>query len=423
MARTDSAASAPITKKPAPKDPFEALLGRLNKAETTADATLAAAAEPVADTSGPDIAEAKASVAKAIVDQANATQAAKDAVKFRKAGEIIRYDTGTTSATRIAIYADGVGGEFAGEESVNPVNPGSEGTSAVSERTLARDTFTNTLALLVGKQEAQQPWVAEIYGLASGFYNSGSEIGEAINLSLYDAKDKGLAPQFTKRFAGVFALQKRLQAGEAVTVPTIGEFVKTGELIGNDLREAGLGDLATNEFIGDVMGAGNSRLDVGNLISSTFNTIDNAPAELRKTLDTYFPSVDRVSLAKALLTGPAGSAELDKKIKGISVLSAAGTQGITTDLATASDIASRGIDYSTALTGFGQVKDLQRINTLAQFGGGSFTQKEAIGATFEQNKAAQDKVEAEKLKEFARFQGQSGLSASALRGQNTRQQI
>lgn len=302
--------------------------------------------------------------------------------------------------------------------------PGSTGIALDKERTLAKDTFANTLALLFGAKEASQPWVSEMYGLVSGFYKSGSTIDEALNLGLYEAKSKNMAPAFTNRFKGVFALEKKKLAGEVVEVPTIAQYFKSQTEMASVMKEAGLGDIATEDFLGEVIGMGNSVLDVGNLISNVFNTIDNAPASLRKTLDTYFPSVDRVSLAKALLTGTEGAAALEKKVKGVSVLSAAGSQGISTDLATATDIAARGVDYGTALTGFGQVKELQRANTLAQFSGGTFTQQEAIGLTFAQDQAAKAKLETEKAKEIGRFQGEAGLAPSALRGkQNLRQQI
>jgi len=152
--------------------------------------------------------------------------------------------------------------------------------------------------------------------------------------------------------------------------------------MGEVLTNAGLGDLATQEFLGGVIGLGKSVLEVANLISQTFSTIDNAPASLKRDLATYFPGADRVSIARALLTGPEGAAELDKRIKGISVLSAAGSQGITTDLATASDIAAQGYDYQQSLTGFGTVKQLQRANELASLTGDKFTQEQAIQATF-----------------------------------------
>ena len=347
---------------------------------------------------------------------------------FRPAGEVIRYEAGTTAGTRTPILANGTGGEYRAPEEINPVFAGSTGTSYAStggttEVTLARDTFANTMALTFGAQEASQPWVNEIYNLASGFYNTGSTIEESLNLSLYDAKSKGLAPQFTKRFKGVFDLQEKLQKGELVTVPTIADFIEAEVGMGKVLRDAGLGDIATREFIGDIIGKGNSVLDVGKLISDTFNVIDNAPKALRETLDTYFPSVDRVSLAKALLTGTEGAAALEKKVKTVSVLSAAGSQGITTDFASAGDVAARGFTYEQALQGYGQVKDLQRGSMLAQTQGTSFTQQEATGLVFAQDQAAKEKAERIKAAEIAKFQGDAGLAPSALRGQNTRQQV
>jgi hypothetical protein len=290
-------------------------------------------------------------------------------------------------------------------------------------RTLAKDVFKSTLALMLGPIEAAKPWVNEIYKITSGFYKSGSTIEEALNFSIYEAKNKGLAPEFTKRFKGIFDLQDRLIAGEAIEVPTIAEFIKAEMDMGTTLREAGLGDLATQEFLGSVIGKGKSVLEVGNLIDKTFKTIDNAPKALKDTLQTYFPSVDRVSLAKALLTGPTGFAELEKKVQAVSVLSAAGSQGITVDLAAAGDIAARGYDYEKSLAGFGQVKDLQRANTLASFENGTFTQQEAQGYVFGQGQTEREKLLKLKATEASRFNKSSGLAASALRGKSTREQV
>jgi hypothetical protein len=351
---------------------------------------------------------------------------------------------GAYSLSQIRAYMDANGGDFPPDlntiasgitaadltnlmsdyRSGRPTDDKSETiTKEDTTRTLGKDVFKSTLALMLGSTEAAKPWVNEIYGIASGFYKSGSTIEEALNFSIYEAKNKGLAPEFTKRFQGVFDLQARLQGGEAIEVPTIAQFIKAESDMGTTLREAGLGDLATQEFLGSVIGKGKSVLEVGNLISQTFSTIDNAPAALKTTLSTYFPSVDRVSLAKALLTGEAGAAELDKKVKAISVLSAAGSQGITVDLATAGDIAARGFDYEKSLTGFGQVKDLQRADTLARFEGGTFNQQQSQKYVFEQNQAEKERLRRLSSTEEARFAGSSGLAASALRGRTARGEI
>ena len=297
--------------------------------------------------------------------------------------------------------------------------PGSTGLSTGSTKTLARDTFANTFALIFGSKEASQPYVGKLYDLVSGFYKTGSTVDEALNLAIRQAREEKAIPEFTKRFAGIFALDDQFKAGKAISVPTIAEFFAAEAKMGEVLTNAGLGDLATQEFLGDVIGKGKSVLEVGNLISNTFKTIDDAPAALKTTLSTYFPGVDRVSIARALLTGAEGAAALDKKIKGISVLSAAGSQGITTDLATASDIAAQGYDYQQSLIGFGTVNQLQRANELASLTGDKFTQAQAISATF--GKSIEEKKKLEQIAELerSRYAGRSGMGANAL-GANTK---
>lgn len=291
---------------------------------------------------------------------------------------------------------------------VTTINPGSTGSPVGSEKVLAIDTFKNTFALMFGAKEAGQSYVNKLYELTSGFYKTGSTQEEAMNLAIRQAYNENAIPEFTKRFSGIFALDAKLRAGEAISVPTIAEFFAAEAKMGSTLTEAGLGELATQEFLGDVIGRGKSVLEVTNLISDAFNTIDNAPQALKDTLKRYYPAADRVSLAKAMLMGPEGAAALQKKIAGISVLSAAETQGITTDLTQASDIAAMGYTYNQSLVGFGEVKGLQRAGELAQVGGTNFTQQQAQNAVFSKNAADLTEIERLKQLEENRFSAKSG---------------
>lgn len=291
-----------------------------------------------------------------------------------------------------------------------PTNQLSE--SFAAGRTLAADTFTNTFGLIFGKTEAAQPYVKKLYSLVSGYYTTGSTIEESLNLAIRQAREDKSIPEFTKRFAGLFAIDDKFKAGEAISVPTIAEFMASEAQLGDVLRNAGLGDLATQEFLGTVLGTGKSVLTTTNIIKDAFNTIDNAPKALKDTLSTYFPGVDRVAIAKAMLTGTAGAEELANKVKGISVLSAAQQQGVNIDLTAAQDIANQGYGYQESLTGFGQVKNLARANTLAEFSGGKFTQEQAQQAVFGKSIEQQNALDRLKLEELGRFQGSSGRLAS-----------
>ena len=220
---------------------------------------------------------------------------------------------------------------------------------------------------------------------------------------------------FTDRFKGIYALQDRLAKGEAIEVPTIAEYFKTEAAMGDVLRNAGLGDLATQSFLGGVLGRGKSLLEVSNLIDKTFNSIDNAPEALKKDLQDYFPGVDRTSIAKALLTGKEGWAELDKKYRSVSVLSAAKTQGVNIDLTTGAELANLGVDYTGALGGFQTVKQLERGKMLGETSGIKFGQERAISATFKQDAKALADIERIKAAEVAKYQGSAGRLASRSR--------
>lgn len=297
------------------------------------------------------------------------------------------------------------------------VVPGSGGVSANGDKTLAVDTFRNTLALLFGAKEASQPWVTALYTSASKFYNSGSTVDESINLSLQDVRYNKDLKAFTDRFKGIYALTDRLAKGEAIEVPTVAEYFKSESAMGDVLRAAGMGDLATQDFLGEVIGKGKSVLEVTNLITDTFDRIDNAPSALKADLQAYFPGADRTSIAKAMLTGEKGAAELTKKVKAITVQSAAKTQGLTIDDLTSEDIAGQGYDYNQSLTNFATVKQLERGKTLGKMSGIDFTQQEAIASTFQANAAAAEKARKIKEEEQNRFGGTAGKLASRSRAQ------
>ena len=297
------------------------------------------------------------------------------------------------------------------------VNPGSSGFSTGSDKTLAIDTFRNTIGLLFGAKEASQPWVTALYTSASKFYNTGSTIDEAINLSLQDVRGNAALKPFTDRFKGIYALTDRLAKGEAIEVPTVAEYFKSESAMGDVLRAAGMGDLATQDFLGDVIGRGKSVLEVTNLITDTFDRIDNAPSALKADLQAYFPGADRTSIAKAMLTGEKGAAELTKKVKSISVQSAAKTQGVTISDLTSEDIAGQGYDYNQSLANFATVKQLERGGVLGRMSGIDLTQQEAIASTFQSNAAAAEKIRKIKEEELNRFGGSAGKLASRSRAQ------
>jgi len=300
----------------------------------------------------------------------------------------------------------------------NPPASNSSGSAsnipAVTGPTLAQDTFINTLALLMGKDEAAKPYVAELYKLVSGFYKTGSSINDAINLALYQAKNNNAIPEFTNRFSGIFKLQERRAKGEAIDVPTIAEYVKSQEQLGTVLRQSGLGDLANETFLNTVMATGKSVDESTSIITNVFDLIDNAPAEWKKQVAVAMPSATRADLAKALLTGTEGAKELQRTVNKAGIVAAGAMQGISVNDTIASDLLSKGQTFGTAGAQFAKVAQiLPTAQKLMSIESGTepakaYTTEQAVAATFDQNAAELQNLANLAERERARMSGRSG---------------
>jgi hypothetical protein len=337
--------------------------------------------------------------------------------------------TKNADGTTTVLYSDGTSEILAaGTPPPAPftVVPGPTGISTTSDRMLASDTFANTFALAFGSKEASQPYVKILYDLVSGFYKSGSEIDEALNLAIRQAREEKKIPEFTKRFKGIFALEDRLRAGEAVTVPTIAEYIKSEAKVGELLEQAGMADLATQEFIGDAFAKGKSVAEITRILSGAFNTIDNAPAYLKNELSAKFPTVTRSGLAKALIAGDIGAQALEKEIKNISVMSAGKYQGVTPTAKTAENLANLGYDFASSLSGFGDVaRGKATMQKLEEISKGTASnaldvQEGLTSAIFEKNIKEQEKMRIEAEREAARFGAKAGTIGSKSLASQTR---
>jgi hypothetical protein len=355
----------------------------------------------------------------------SATKAADDAAAAALATESSDPNAGRKYEVNRKVNEDGSVTIFWSDKTSEtiggPIAGSTGGTSDEPKRTLAKDTFKNTLALLFGAEEASKPWVDGLYKSAEGFYISGSTIEEAVNLSIRDVRNNKDMAEFVKRFSPIYALSDRLAAGEAVSVPTVAELFTTEAAIGDAMRAVNLPEFASQSFIAEVLSMGKSYDDVINLVDNVFNVIEDTPEALRKDMDALLGlGVDRTSIAKAMLLGDRGAQELQTQIKNISVFSAAKTQGVNIGMDTASDIAKSGYNYQQSLTGFGQVKSLDtQGQRLAAYSKTSLGAMDATNAVFNKNQAALDTFEKLSEEEKARYKGRSGASSGALSSENS----
>lgn len=291
-------------------------------------------------------------------------------------------------------------------------------STAVTGPVLARDFFINTLSLLMGKEEASKPYVSELYRLVSGFYKDGATIQDAINLALYQAQQEKSIPEFTNRFSGIFKLQERRAAGEAIDVPTIAEYIRSQQRLGDVLRQSALGDLANETFLNTVMGTGKSVDESTAIIVDVFDLIDNAPPVFKAQIAKTFPTVSRAQLATALLTGPEGVKQLERTVKKAGVIAAGTAQGLDISDELASGLVSKGQTFGTAGAQFARVAQiLPTAQKLTSFETGiapekAYTTEQAVAATFDQSAAELQRLADLAEREKARLSGSAGTAGS-----------
>lgn len=305
--------------------------------------------------------------------------------------------------------------------------PGPTGVTTEGGPTLAKNTFKNTLALFFGAAEMAKPWADELYNLVNPYYTSGSTAEEALNMALQEGRNNPKLKDFTSRFNGIYELQDKLNKGIAVIVPTIAEYIKSEAKMGEILTSAGLSSLNEQSFLGNLIGKSVNVTEFGNRINSVFLRIDQLPAQAKSTVNRYFPTLDRTQLAKALLTGETGAIELSKQLSGMEVLAAAEQQGLGAyqgagnallagglELDEAKNLAASGYDFQSALKGFGEVKQLNRANQLANITGGQFTQQQAQSAVFGKSADELEKLRLISEQEKARLSGSAGTNRYSL---------
>lgn len=283
---------------------------------------------------------------------------------------------------------------------------------------LAKDAFINTFKLIVGELEGSKSYVGELYDYVSKYYKSGFTVAESLNLSLRDAKSGNVMTEFTNRFKAIFALEDIKKQGKIVDVPTIAEYVKSEQALGEVLNRAGLGDIATEVNLANIFSTGKSVAETTSIINDVFLAIDNAPAAWKANVAKAIPFADRNTLAKAILLGPEGAIELQKTVAKAGVLTAAEQQGLTLSSAQQSELVASGESYGTALSKFGQTRGIldtaQKLKSM-EMGiapKDAYTQEQAMAATFNQSYEELQNLTKLSEREQARFKASAGIIGS-----------
>lgn len=300
----------------------------------------------------------------------------------------------------------------------NPVYDEDDENEKNANRNLSEEAFINTLKLLMGSKEASKSYVKQLYKLVSKYYKSGSSISDSINLALYDAEENKLIPEFTSRFSGIFKLRDRRAAGEILDVPTLAEYIKSQEALAEVFRSTNLGDLATELFLNEVMGTGKSVAATTKIITDVYDAIILAPEDWKNMVKTKIPFATEPMLARALLLGSKGAAELERDVNRYGIMAAAKSQGLTVGEETAGQMLAKGQGYLSAKPKFGQaaltIPEAQRLTSIEDKleGKNVYTQEQAFSAIFDQSASEIKNLSSLEEREKLRFSGRAGTAGS-----------
>jgi len=366
---------------------------------------------------------------------ASSTQGSVSEIADPKIRAILEGITGTATKLESKVASDAATLGYSynpNTGAITPVQQQSQAQAQVQAQTqqqtqtitanLAEQEFINTLKMLMGAAEASKPYVRQLYALTSKYYKTGSSIADAVNLALYDAQENKLIPEFTNRFSGIFKLQARRAAGEMIDVPTLSEYIKSQEGLAEILRQSNLGDLANETFLNEVMGTGKSVAESTKIITDVYDAINTAPKEWYDMVQAKMPFATKTDLAKAILLGPEGAADLERKVNKYGIMAAAQSQGLTVGEDTAGQLLAKGQGYASSKPKFGQaaaiIPTAQSLTSVESnlSPTKTYTQEQAFSAVFDQNYQELQNIQNLSEREKARYSAKTGKFASRDRG-------
>ena len=386
-------------------------------------------------------------------DEADAA-AAVSATAKPKAGTIIKYKPGSKPGLRIAVYADGAGGEFDGAEEVDPefkatevppvpvkkkvvstyidpetgdvINVYDDDTETIVKKgTKALDALTAKAAAAAEKTAKGQ---SAFSLLSSEFESFGMG---ALVAPLRQFIEEGISrDEFVLRLRGTDAYKKRFAANaqritKGLRALSEAEYIQKEDAYQDVMRRYGLpetyytrGDMGRQEGFEKFIAGDVSSVELEDRIASAQKRVINSNPEVSKALKEFYPGISNGDILAYVLDPTNAIEEIKRKITAAEIGGAAMQTKLDTSEARARELATYGINKQTATEEYANIAGgLQRGSQLASiYGEDPYTQTTAETERFNLQGAQEARKQRQKITglEKAAFSGQTGLSASAL---------
>ena len=259
-------------------------------------------------------------------------------------------------------------------------------------------------------------WINQLFEAAKPRLTVGFDTNDILDLMIQNGETP---PQFNERFKGIFELDRRRDAGEAVYVPKIAEYETGREAYSRLMSRMGMSSLGTIENYGTLVGNDVSLDEVNDRIANAYSRVSSLDDQVLAGLKEQFPSLKQEDLIQAVLTKETPG-QLENRIIRSEIGVEARQAGVVSVLG-AQALQEKGVTRATARQGFQALAEYQRnagtgiAETQRMFGDTTSAtdlqtelESEALlGQTSKTRKRLESQARAQ-------FGGQSGITSGSL---------
>ena len=259
-------------------------------------------------------------------------------------------------------------------------------------------------------------WINQLFEKAKQRVTVGFDMENILDLMIQNGETPD---EFNKRFKGIFELDKKRDAGEAVYVPKISEYIAGEEDYTRLMTRLGMSNLGTADNYGTLVGNDVSLKEVTDRVADAYNRVRNLDTQVLTSLKEQFPTLKQQDLVQAVLTKETPG-ELENRIVRAEIGVEAKQAGVTSLLG-AQNLQEKGVTRQQARQGFQSLAEYQRT------AGAGIKQAQAMFGDTTSAVDLQTELESEmllgqtsktrkRLESQARsqFAGQSGITTGSL---------
>jgi LysM repeat protein len=226
------------------------------------------------------------------------------------------------------------------------------------------------------------------------------------------------SPEYNLRFQG-----NTLRKASGLNVMSEAAYLELEDSYANTLRAYGLGNMLSTDrtkneaMFAKYMGNDLAAPEFKNRIALATDRVINADPGTKETFKKFFPNITDADLVSYFLSPKDTLSKLQEKATTAEIGGVALSQGLTTSLTSATDLAKFGVDRAAAVQGYAAIKEVlptsQKLGSIYDEAGIKYDQASGEAEFLKLNEDARLKRKRLESLERGSFSGSSGNAANA----------